>query len=87
MFESIHQSVKEFLKEYQKSNPKSNLKSDQKIYELMRQDSTITIKELALRLDMSESGIKKMITKLRKEGKIERIGSAKGGMWEVSDGI
>ena len=83
MLESIHQSVKEFLNEYQKSDQKSTLKSDQKIYELMKQDSTITIKELALRLDMSESGIKKMISKLKKEGKIERIGSAKGGKWKV----
>lgn len=87
MLESIHQSVKEFLIEYQKSDQKSSLKSDQKIYELMRQDSTITIKELALRLDMSESGIKKMITKLKQEGKIERIGSAKGGKWEVKNEV
>ena len=83
MLESIHLSVQEFLKEYQKSSPKSSLKSDQKIYELMKEDSSITIKELALRLDMSESGIKKMITKLKKEGKIERIGSAKGGFWKI----
>ena len=83
MLESIHQSVREFLNEYQKSNQKSSLKSDQKIYMLMQQDSTITIKELALRLDMSESGIKKMITKLKREGKIERVGGAKGGYWQI----
>ena len=87
MLESIHQSVKEFLEEYQKSDHKSTLKSDQKIYELMKEDRTITIKELALRLNMSESGIKKMINKLKKEGKIERIGSAKGGKWEVLDEV
>ena len=51
----------------------------------MKQDNTMTIKELALRLDMSESGIKKMITKLKKEGKIIRIGGAKGGHWELKD--
>ena len=86
MLENIHQSVKEFLQEYQKSDQKSTLKSDQKIYELMSQDSRITIQELALRLDMSTSGIKKMISKLKKEGKIVRIGSAKGGHWEVNGG-
>ncbi len=89
MLESIHQSVKEFLQEYQKSDQKSDqkstLKSDQKIYELMSQDSTITIQELALRLDMSTSGIKKMISKLKKEEKIVRVGSAKGGYWKVHD--
>ena len=87
MLESIYKSVKEFLKEYRKSDLKSNQKSDQKIYDLMREDSKITIKELALRLGMSESGIKKVITRLKKEGKIERVGSAKGGHWEIKDEI
>ena len=87
MLESIHQSVEEFLVEYRKSNLKSSQKSDQKIFELMKQDNKITIKELALRLDMSESGIKKAINKLKNEGKIKRVGSAKGGYWEVSDAV
>jgi len=85
MLQNIHQSVKKFLQEYKKSDHKSNLKSDQKIFELMRQDRSITIKELALRLGMSESGIKKAINKLKKEGKIARIGSAKGGYWEANN--
>jgi len=85
MLESIHKSVKDFIKEYQKSDHKSNLKSDQKIYELMKKDSKITIKELALRLDMSESGIKKAINRLKNMGKIERVGSAKGGHWEIKE--
>ena len=83
MLTSIHLAVKRFLKEYNKSDQKSSQKSDQKILNLMRQDNTITIKELMLRLDMSESGIKKVIRKLKQEGKITRIGSAKGGHWEV----
>ena len=85
MLESIHKSVKDFIREYQKNDQKSNLKSDQKIYELMKKDSKITIKELALRLDMSESGIKKAINKLKNMGKIERVGSAKGGHWEIKE--
>ena len=76
MLTSIHLAVKRFLKEYNKSDQKSSQKSDQKILNLMQQDNTITIKELMLRLDMSESGIKKVIRKLKKEGKITRIGSA-----------
>ena len=83
MLESIHQAVKEFLNQYQKSDPKSNLKSDQKIFDLMVQDGRITIKELSLRLNMSESGIKKAINKLKKDNKILRAGSAKGGFWKV----
>jgi len=85
MLESIHHAVKEFLDQYQKSDQKSNLKSDQKIFNLILQDSKITIKELALRLDMSESGIKKAINKLKKDHKIERVGSAKGGYWKIKE--
>ena len=85
MLESIHHAVKEFLDQYQKSDQKSNLKSDQKIFNLILQDSKITIKELALRLDMSESGIKKVINKLKKDHKIERVGSAKGGYWKIKE--
>jgi len=79
MLESIHMAVKSFVKEYKKSN----LKSNQKIYKLIQQDSSITIKELALRLEMSESGIKKALNKLKNEGKVVRKGGAKGGRWEV----
>lgn len=85
MLEVIHQAVKEFLEEYQKSDQKSNLKSDQKIFELLKQDPKITIKELALRLTMSESGIKKALAKLKDAGKVQRVGGAKGGYWKIKD--
>ncbi len=86
MLESIHTSTQEFLKEYKKSDLKSIQKSDQKIFDLMRQDKHITIKELALRLGMSDSGIKKAINRLKSEHKVKRIGAAKGGYWKVQDG-
>jgi Fic family protein len=85
MLENIHLSVKQFLKEYRKSDQKSNLKSDQKIFGLIKQDPKITIKELALRLSMSESGIKKALTKLKETGRVQRVGSAKGGYWQIKD--
>ena len=85
MLESIHLSVQSFLKEYQKSDLQSNPKSDQQILELMKQDGTITIRELALRLDMSQSGIKKVMNRLKKEAKIRRVGSNKSGCWEVKN--
>ncbi|WP_456390847.1 winged helix-turn-helix transcriptional regulator, partial [Hydrogenimonas sp.] len=57
-----------------------------KILGLIEQDNHITIKELALRLKMSESGIKKALKKLKASGTLRRVGGAKGGHWEVSDG-
>ncbi len=85
MLDTILTSLKNFLVEYQKSDQKNDQKSDQKIYELMKQDRNITIKELSLRLKMSESGVKKAINKLKTENRIKRVGSAKGGYWQITE--
>lgn len=63
---------------------KSNYKTYQ-ILSLMKENATITIKELAEILSMSESGIKKIIKKLKDKGSIHRLGSLKSGYWEVRD--
>ena len=36
-------------------------------------------------MQMSESGIKKILRKLKQTGEIRRVGSDKGGSWEVID--
>lgn len=63
---------------------KSSYKTYQ-ILSLMKENATITIKELAEILSMSESGIKKIIKKLKDKGSIHRLGSLKSGYWEVRD--
>ncbi len=80
MLEMILKSMQNTLK----SDPKSNYKSDQKVLLLMQENSKITINELMGKLSMSESGIKKVIKKLKDEGIIKRIGSLKSGDWKVT---
>ena len=63
----------------------SGLKSGQKIVDLMRENPSITIAELVLRLGLSRSGVNKQIAKLKAAGVIEREGSDKGGYWLVID--
>ena len=46
-------------------------------------NSVITIKELQELTGLSENGIKKILRKLRADGRIRRIGPDKGGHWEV----
>lgn len=82
MLEMILKSIKNTLK----SDQKSNYKSDQKVLALMKKNSRITIYELMEKLSMSESGIKKVIKKLKDEGSISRVGSLKSGYWEVIKG-
>ena len=79
MLEMIFKSIQTTLK----SDQKSNYKSDQKVLALMKENSKITIYELMEKLSMSESGIKKVIKKLKDENIISRVGSLKSGHWEV----
>lgn len=79
MLEMIFKSIQITLK----SDPKSNYKSDQKVLALMKENSKITIYELMEKLSMSESGIKKVIKKLKDENIISRVGSLKSGHWEI----
>jgi len=69
-----------------KSDQKSNYKSDLKVLALMKENSKITIYELMEKLSMSESGIKKVIKKLKDENIISRVGSLKSGHWEINHG-
>ena len=77
----IYKSIQSTLK----SDQKSDYKSDQKVLALMKENSKITIYELMERLSMSESGIKKVIKKLKDENIISRVGSLKSGYWEIKE--
>ncbi|MBN2782113.1 MAG: Fic family protein [Campylobacterales bacterium] len=87
MLEIIVNSLKGYIKETKKSDQKSSLKSDQKILSEIGLNNQLTIKELCSILDMSESGVKKVIKKLKDEGKLQRVGSLKSGHWEIKDEI
>mgnify|MGYP003959046465 CR=1 FL=1 len=83
MLGSILQSLKQFLKQEAKSDQKSNQKSDQKVVALMRKNGKVTIKDICESTGLSESGVKKVIKKLKDNGTITRVGALKGGVWEV----
>jgi ATP-dependent DNA helicase RecG len=56
-----------------------------KIVELLKEDKYITNQELADTLGLSTKGIEWQMKKLKESGVIQRVGSAKGGYWEVLD--
>lgn len=66
-----------------KSDQKSSLKSDQKILDIIEHNKFVTRAVLALQIDLSESGVKKQLRKLQKDGLLRRVGPDKGGHWEV----
>src|SRR5207237_787529 len=61
----------------------SSEKSSEKILSLVRMESTLSAREIALRLGITPRAVEKQIAKLRKDGRLERVGSAKGGHWHV----
>ncbi len=54
-----------------------------KIIELMRENKYITTKELSEHIKISTTAVDNNISKLKKKGILERIGSAKGGHWKI----
>jgi len=49
----------------------------------MRENTSIAIKELAEQLSVNEKTIKRDIEKLKEEKKVQRVGSARKGKWEI----
>jgi len=54
------------------------------IIEAMEEIPYITIAELATHLNRSTSAIEKQLAKLQAMGRVQRIGSDKGGHWETT---
>ena len=58
-------------------------KMSEKILWLINDNPEISAKELAYIINRSSRTIERAIAKLKKEGRIKRIGPDKGGYWEV----
>ena len=67
-----------------KARLKSSEKSSEKILLLLRQEPSMSAKALAEKLSLSPRAIEKQIDHLKKDGKLARIGPAKGGHWKVT---
>ena len=67
----------------EKGGLKTNQKTNQKILNLIRQNSKITTEQLAQVTGLSIAGVKYNLNKLKKENVLKRIGPDKGGHWEV----
>jgi len=53
------------------------------ILDALRQDPTLSIPSIAVLISKSESAVERAIRKLREDGRLERVGPAKGGSWKV----
>ncbi|MBQ2098375.1 MAG: winged helix-turn-helix transcriptional regulator, partial [Bacteroidales bacterium] len=65
------------------SAQKSTQKNTEKIISSIKQNSSITIGDLSKITGLSEKGVKKILSKLKFQNLIRRIGPDKGGYWVV----
>ena len=68
-----------------KSSPKSSPNTENQILRLISEDSSITTEQLGFVLGISKRAVLRQISKLKVQGRLRRVGSARGGHWEVSD--
>ncbi|MDP3512428.1 MAG: ATP-binding protein [Sulfuritalea sp.] len=62
---------------------KSSEKSSEKILHHLKGDPNLSAQALAEKLGISSRAVEKQINLLKKEGRLSRIGPAKGGYWKV----
>jgi predicted HTH transcriptional regulator len=67
----------------EKTREKTSEKMSEKILWLIKDNPEISANELAYIVNRSSRTIERTIAKLKKEGRIKRIGPDKGGHWEV----
>lgn len=73
-------------KQSEMSNPTADvlvMKNWEKVILLMENDPKVTREIIEHKLHLSRSGVAKIIRQLIEDGRIQRIGPDKGGMWEV----
>ena len=70
-------------KDGEKGRVKSRVKSRVKVLGLIKENSAITIPEIAQTLGLSIKGVEKIIRTLKQQEFLRRIGPDKGGHWEV----
>lgn len=62
----------------------TNCSTSDKIIQLLSENPTYSAKKLSESLGISVKGIEKQLAKLKTQGRISRIGSAKGGSWKIT---
>ncbi|BBL67820.1 HTH domain-containing protein [Methanoculleus chikugoensis] len=60
-------------------------KSSEKILVLLKAEPRLAAREIAERLEITQRAVEKQIANLREDGRLRRIGSARGGHWEVRE--
>ena len=67
----------------EKGSEKGSEKSSEKILALLKAEPNLSARVVAERLEITQRAVEKQIANLRRDGRLRRIGPARGGRWEV----
>lgn len=67
------------------SSPESSPKTGEQIIDFMRRDASVTTQEIGSALGITKRAVLKQVEKLKEQGRLRRVGPAKGGHWEVME--
>ncbi|MBP5448665.1 MAG: HTH domain-containing protein [Spirochaetales bacterium] len=73
----------EDIQDVSQGSQKGSQKSSQKIIEMINRNAQITTQEMADALGISRRAVAKAIAKLQETNCVRRVGSDKGGHWEI----
>ena len=79
---SSRTSGKRTVRRSESSAPATS-KTSGKIIELVKENANVTIPELSGIIGVSDRSVERNLRKLQDQGKLRRIGPARGGYWEV----
>lgn len=68
-----------------KTTSKTTPKSMSKLVELIKENPSVSLTELAIQLNITKDGIKYHLKNLKQQGIIKRIGSSRAGHWEINE--
>lgn len=80
---TIHRKASAEWVDNENGSEKSSEKSSEKILTLLKANPELAAREVADSLGITQRAVEKQISKLREEGRLRRIGPARGGHWEV----
>jgi len=83
--ELVKSTVKTPVETRVKTLVETRVKTPEAILQVLKEDSTLTLAEVADRIGKSVSAVERAAKKLRDQGKLEYIGPQKGGYWEVKE--
>jgi Fic family protein len=80
----LTQEIEIYQKNFADDLPMDLEKTSDKIIALLREDPRHSARSLADVIGISAKGVEKQLAKLKTSGRITRVGSAKGGHWQVN---